>query len=118
MPIYEYCCQDCQHVFEEWQKDFKEREMTCPVCGSPAKRLISNTSFILKGSGWYVTDYANNKASTKEASTNDNNKEADANTKDNGGKETKKEQQDSSKAQSNSKEKKNGKVDSSSANHK
>jgi putative FmdB family regulatory protein len=57
MPIYEYCCEDCQQVFEEWQRDFEEREVHCPVCGGNAKRLISNTSFILKGSGWYVTDY-------------------------------------------------------------
>jgi putative FmdB family regulatory protein len=60
MPIYEYCCEECQHIFEEWQKDFSERKMTCPVCGAQAKRLISNTAFILKGSGWYVTDYARN----------------------------------------------------------
>jgi|SRR6056297_1280652 len=60
MPIYEYCCQECQHIFEEWQKDFVERDMACPICGGQAKRLISNTAFILKGSGWYVTDYARN----------------------------------------------------------
>jgi putative FmdB family regulatory protein len=58
MPIYEYRCKDCEHVFEEWQKDFKERTQTCPSCGGQAPRIISNTSFILKGSGWYVTDYA------------------------------------------------------------
>lgn len=64
MPIYEYYCSDCQHLFEEWQKDFTEREMNCPICGTKAKRLISNTSFILKGSGWYVTDYARKSSST------------------------------------------------------
>lgn len=64
MPIYEYSCQDCQHVFEEWQKDFTDKEMACPVCGGQAKRMISNTAFILKGSGWYVTDYARGKASS------------------------------------------------------
>ncbi len=57
MPIYEYECEGCGHIFEEWQKDFKEREVRCPNCNSPARRLISHTSFILKGSGWYVTDY-------------------------------------------------------------
>ncbi len=61
MPIYEYSCPQCDHVFEEWQKDFVERELNCPQCGAPSKRLISNTAFILKGSGWYVTDYANGK---------------------------------------------------------
>jgi len=62
MPIYEYRCEDCQHLFEEWQKDFVERDLTCPVCGGKARRMISNTAFILKGSGWYVTDYAGKSA--------------------------------------------------------
>ena len=64
MPIYEYSCEDCQHIFEEWQKDFTEKDMTCPICGGRAKRMISNTAFILKGSGWYVTDYARGDASS------------------------------------------------------
>ncbi len=72
MPIYEYYCPDCQHLFEEWQKDFTEREMNCPICGTKAKRLISNTSFILKGSGWYVTDYAHKSSPTSTAQSSDN----------------------------------------------
>ncbi|MCF8105961.1 MAG: zinc ribbon domain-containing protein [Desulfohalobiaceae bacterium] len=58
MPIYEYSCSNCSHVFEEWQKGFEDREAECPECGMASKRLISSTAFILKGSGWYVTDYA------------------------------------------------------------
>ena len=58
MPIYEYRCDDCNQIFEEWQSGFEEKEVACPVCGTPSKRIMSNTSFILKGSGWYVTDYA------------------------------------------------------------
>ncbi|MBI9081463.1 MAG: zinc ribbon domain-containing protein [Pseudodesulfovibrio sp.] len=61
MPIYEYQCQKCQTIFEEWQSGFEEREMPCPECGEESKRLISHTSFHLKGSGWYVTDYAGKK---------------------------------------------------------
>lgn len=57
MPIYEYRCQECQQVFEQWQKDFSDQDKSCPVCGCKSQRLISNTSFVLKGSGWYVTDY-------------------------------------------------------------
>lgn len=57
MPIYEYRCQECQQVFEQWQKDFSDQDKPCPVCGGKSQRLISNTSFVLKGSGWYVTDY-------------------------------------------------------------
>ncbi len=57
MPIYEYHCKQCDNVFEEFQKGFEERSVKCPKCAGDAERLISNTSFILKGSGWYVTDY-------------------------------------------------------------
>ncbi len=64
MPIYEYECTACGYTFEEWQRDFKEREINCPECGGKAKRLVSHTSFILKGSGWYVTDYARSNPSS------------------------------------------------------
>ncbi len=63
MPIYEYCCNDCGQIFEEWQRNHDEHSVPCPVCGSDAKRIISNTSFVLKGTGWYVTDYAKGQAS-------------------------------------------------------
>ncbi len=63
MPIYEYRCSDCEQIFEEWQKDYEERQVPCPVCGNPAQRIMSNTTFVLKGTGWYVTDYAKSGAS-------------------------------------------------------
>lgn len=73
MPIYEYECQDCKQIFEEWQSGFEEKVLDCPVCGASAKRLISNTSFHLKGSGWYVTDYAGkNPSGQKQAGDNGN----------------------------------------------
>jgi len=58
MPIYEYHCQDCKQIFEEWQKDYEERDIPCPVCGGKATRIISNTSFVLKGGGWYANGYS------------------------------------------------------------
>jgi putative FmdB family regulatory protein len=58
MPIYEYCCEDCRQIFEEWQKDFQDRDKVCPVCGGTSQRLISNTSFVLKGGGWYTSGYS------------------------------------------------------------
>lgn len=64
MPIYEYRCEDCGQIFEEWQKNFDEKKVNCPVCGHNSERIISNTSFILKGSGWYVTDYCDRKSSS------------------------------------------------------
>lgn len=73
MPIYEYRCNDCDQVFEEWLKTFDETEQrTCPVCGGHAERIMSNTTFVLKGGGWYVTEYGNQKASAPApASTSD-----------------------------------------------
>ncbi len=58
MPIYEYRCGACGHEFEEWQKITDQPVRTCPKChAKKVERLISATSFQLKGSGWYVTDY-------------------------------------------------------------
>jgi len=65
MPIYEYQCADCQAVFEEWQSGFEDREMECPECGGQSRRLISHSSFHLKGGGWYADGYgAKNSGST------------------------------------------------------
>ncbi len=74
MPIYEYECSSCGHVFEEWQKSYEEKEVKCPVCGALSKRLISNTAFILKGSGWYVTDYGYKSPSNGKSSKSSNSK--------------------------------------------
>ena len=57
MPIYEYKCQKCG-TFETTQKITDKPLARCPTCKSKVKKLISNTSFQLKGTGWYVTDYA------------------------------------------------------------
>lgn len=58
MPIYEYQCLSCQAVFEEWQTGFEDKDMECPECGGESKRLISHSSFHLKGSGWYADGYS------------------------------------------------------------
>ena len=57
MPIYEYQCGGCGHQLEALQK-FSDAPLTqCPECGKDTlKKLISSTSFQLKGTGWYVTD--------------------------------------------------------------
>jgi putative FmdB family regulatory protein len=58
MPVYEYRCGKCGHEFEEIQRITEDPIRKCPRCGKPAvERLISKTSFVLKGSGWYATDY-------------------------------------------------------------
>lgn len=58
MPIYEYECKNCKSKLEVWQKITEEPLKTCEKCGGELVKLISESGFILKGSGWYVTDYA------------------------------------------------------------
>jgi len=57
MPIYEYKCTKCNEQFEVIQKFSDEPLKKCKSCGGKLKKLITNTSFVLKGSSWYVTDY-------------------------------------------------------------
>ena len=57
MPIYEYECTQCSKHFEIMQKISDDTLTRCRDCGGELKKLITNTSFVLKGSGWYVTDY-------------------------------------------------------------
>ncbi|MBF0555765.1 MAG: zinc ribbon domain-containing protein [Nitrospirae bacterium] len=57
MPIYEYKCNQCDADMEVVQKITDAPLKECPNCGGQLRKLISSTSFILKGSGWYVTDY-------------------------------------------------------------
>ena len=57
MPIYEYHCSKCGD-FETMQKMSDKPLTHCPTCRRKVTKLISSTSFQLKGSGWYITDYA------------------------------------------------------------
>ncbi|MBI4851679.1 MAG: transcriptional regulator [Acidobacteria bacterium] len=58
MPIYEYKCEKCNSIIEKIQK-FSDPLLTeCEKCGGNLNKLLSQSSFALKGSGWYVTDYA------------------------------------------------------------
>lgn len=57
MPIYEYKCTKCKEVFEVIQKINEQPLSKCGECGGKLKKMITNTSFVLKGSGWYVTDH-------------------------------------------------------------
>lgn len=67
MPIYEYQCGSCQKVFEAIQK-FSDSPLTvCSLCGKgPVEKKLSRTSFQLKGSGWYATDYKKTPTDSKE----------------------------------------------------
>lgn len=59
MPIYEYECDACGHHIEALQKFSDPPLCECEACHSHnLKKLISQSTFHLKGTGWYVTDYA------------------------------------------------------------
>ncbi len=57
MPTYEYECRKCRRVFEIRQRISEPALTVCDVCGGEVRRLLSAATFILKGEGWYVTDY-------------------------------------------------------------
>lgn len=58
MPLYEYRCTKCSHVFEKIQKFSDPHVSECPKCGAQVEQVISAPAVQFKGAGWYVTDYA------------------------------------------------------------
>lgn len=70
MPIYEYHCKACDKVQEILQKVDEPTPQECPVCGQThtLEKLISHTSFQLKGGGWYKDLYSSTKSTSPDAS--------------------------------------------------
>lgn len=68
MPVYEYECPQCEKVHEVQQKMTDAPLATCPECGGEVKKLISVSSFQLKGGGWYADGYSGT-SSKKEKTT-------------------------------------------------
>ena len=79
MPIYEYRCAHCGD-FEQTQRITDPPLTRCPKCRRKVQRLISSTSFQLKGGGWYATDYARSKGNGGDSGT-DSKTEAKPDTK-------------------------------------
>jgi putative FmdB family regulatory protein len=78
VPTYEYQCEKCHRVFEVRQRITAPALSTCDVCGGRVKRLLSAAPFILKGAGWYVTDYpSESRKKAKEAEKSTSNGSAD-----------------------------------------
>ena len=102
MPIYEYRCEKCGD-FEVTQRITEDPLKKCPTCKRKVRKLISNTSFQLKGSGWYVTDYARKeKGGGKDASA-DSTTKSESSTSTESKSESKSESKTASKAESKSK---------------
>jgi putative FmdB family regulatory protein len=85
VPLYEYKCCKCGHVFEKIQKFSDKPEAACPECGSEGERQLSAPAVHFKGTGWYVTDYARKgkKGSDSEAKeiSSDKSKSSDSTSK-------------------------------------
>ena len=73
MPIYEYKCRKCGNQFEVFRGISDPEVKSCKFCKGKVQKLVSLSSFSLKGSGWYVTDYKGKKpaatAKTEKAET-------------------------------------------------
>ena len=73
MPIYEYVCEKCGNHLEVMQKVTDEPLKRCTNCRGKLEKIISRTSFQLKGSGWYKSDYSStgSKPKAKEEKSSD-----------------------------------------------
>ncbi|MEN8190433.1 MAG: zinc ribbon domain-containing protein [Thermodesulfobacteriota bacterium] len=68
MPVYEYECPACEKVFEVQQRMSDDPLSNCPDCEGPVKKLVSMSSFQLKGGGWYADGYASKSGKKETAS--------------------------------------------------
>lgn len=76
MPIYEYGCTKCGNIEEALQKFSDKPLKKCRHCSGKLQKLISHSAFHLKGSGWYVTDYANKSSENASATKSKEDKPA------------------------------------------
>jgi putative FmdB family regulatory protein len=78
VPVYEYRCKKCRAEVEYLQRMSDPPKKKCEACGGPLERLISQTSFQLKGSGWYKDLYSSSKPAAAAASSEGGGGEASA----------------------------------------
>ncbi len=65
MPVYEYECPSCEKIFEIQQRMADDPVTQCPECDGPVKKIMSKSSFALKGGGWYADGYSSAKPDAK-----------------------------------------------------
>ena len=61
MPIYQYECKKCNKIFEKYLPINFSENIFCEKCGDKLKKIISNSTFILKGGGWFTSGYNHKK---------------------------------------------------------
>ncbi len=66
MPLYEYKCKKCKNRIEVLQKAHSAPPLACPKCGGILEKQVSSPAIQFKGSGWYITDYAQKNTPSKE----------------------------------------------------
>ena len=71
MPIYEYSCQSCGKLIDVLQKVSDPTPETCTACGAQGSlsKVVSRSSFVLKGGGWYADLYSSKKDGSSSSST-------------------------------------------------
>ncbi len=72
MPTYNYRCTKCEKIFDAFHSMMSTEPQHCPECGAPGNKLLSASSVIFKGSGFYSTDYRDSgylEAKKKDSST-------------------------------------------------
>jgi putative FmdB family regulatory protein len=69
MPVYEYECPACKTVVEVQQRMADAPLSTCPECGGAVKKIMSRSSFQLKGGGWYADGYSSTKVTADKAAS-------------------------------------------------
>ena len=81
MPIYEYTCSNCEKLSDVLQKLNEPAPERCPACGAERtlSRVVSRTSFVLKGGGWGADLYASKKADAAPATAPESAKAPDKN---------------------------------------
>jgi len=103
MPLYEYQCNDCGTVSEEIQRMSDPPLTTCKNCGGELKKLLSAPAFQFKGTGWYVTDYADKGGDGKAKNADKSADSSDSEKKDSGKKDSGKSESGSSSGSESSK---------------
>jgi putative FmdB family regulatory protein len=108
MPLYEYECKKCHHLFERIQTFAAPHTKKCPECGGPIEQMISAPAVQFKGSGWYVTDYPK-KSSGGSASSSDSTSKSESKSESKNDSGSKSESKSESKKESSSKSESSGK---------
>jgi putative FmdB family regulatory protein len=112
MPIYEYRCEKCGNVFEVLQRFSDDPLKIHEACGGEVEKLISQSAFQLKGSGWYATDYAKKSLVTPAAKSDGKQETGSSESKSEGKSESSSEAKSDSKSESKTESKTETKTES------